>query len=375
MVDLYVKNGKTITGQSIEVLIDQGKIIEVATKIPGNVEAKKVFDLHSKYYVSSGWIDDHVHCYEKLSLYYDKPDLDGVDAGVTTVVDAGSTGYDNLPDFYQLSKNARTNVYAMCNISKTGIIAQDELGDMTRIKDDLVTKMIEEYSEFVVGIKARISKSVVSGNGVHPLERAKAIQKLNHDLPLMVHIGSNPPELNEIMSLMSPGDIMTHCYNGKQNGIMNLDLHRIKDFAIEGYNRGIIFDVGHGTDSFNFEVAQEARSIGLTPKSISSDLYHHNRENGPVYNLATCLDKMLYLGYTLPDILPMITTNPAENFNLKNKGQLKSGFDGDLTIFDVESKSKVLIDSNGNEKTTDMSIVPHFAVVAGEVYETNLEEF
>lgn len=375
MVDLYVKNGKTINGQSIEILIDQGKIIEVAPKIAGTVEAKKVFDLHSKYYVSAGWIDDHVHCYEKLTLYYDQPDLDGVDAGVTTVVDAGSTGYDNLPDFYQLSKNVKTNVYAMCNISETGIIAQDELGDMSRIGDDLVKEMIEKYPDFVVGIKARISKSVVSGNGIHPLERAKEIQKLNHDLPLMVHIGSNPPELSEIMALMDEGDIMTHCYNGKPNGIMNQDLHRIKEFAIEGYNRGIIFDIGHGTDSFNFEVAQEAHSIGLTPKSISSDLYHRNRENGPVYNLATCLDKMLYLGYTLGELLPMVTANPADNFHLKNKGQLKSGFDGDLTIFDVENKAKVLVDSNGNEKTTDIEIVPHFCVVAGEVYETNLEEF
>ncbi|MFD1418720.1 amidohydrolase/deacetylase family metallohydrolase [Companilactobacillus keshanensis] len=375
MVDLYVKNGKTITGQSIEVLIDQGKIVEVTSKIAGNVEAKKVFDLHSKYYVSAGWIDDHVHCYEKLTLYYDKPDSDGVDAGVTTVVDAGSTGYDNLPDFYELSKNVRTNVYAMCNISETGIVAQDELGDMTKIDNNLVRNMIEKYPTFVVGIKARMSKSVVSGNGIHPLERAKEIQKLNNDLPLMVHIGTNPPELSDIMSLMSPGDIMTHCYNGKPNGIMNLDLHQIKDFAIEGYNRGIIFDIGHGTDSFNFDVAQEARSMGLRPKSISSDLYHRNRENGPVYNLATCVDKMLYLGYTLGEILPMITINPADNFHLKNKGQLKTGFDGDLTIFDVENKSKVLTDSNGNERMTDMTVVPHFAVVAGEVYETNLEEF
>ncbi|WP_125589061.1 amidohydrolase/deacetylase family metallohydrolase [Companilactobacillus jidongensis] len=375
MIDLYVKNGKTISGSPVDVLIDQGKIIDIQSHIDGDVSAKKVLDLESKYYLSSGWIDDHVHCYEKLTLYYDKPDLDGVDAGVTTVVDAGSTGADNLPDFYELTKKVRTNVYAMCNISKTGIIAQDELGHMDRIQNDLVKNMIDEYQGFVVGIKARMSKSVVAGSGIHPLERAKEIQKLNNNIPLMVHIGTNPPELSDIMDLLDPEDIITHCYNGKPNGIMNLDLHEIKQFAIDSYNRGIIFDVGHGTDSFNFEVARVAKSIGLTPKSISSDLYHRNRENGPVYNLATCLDKMLHLGYTMEEIIPMITTNPADNFHLENKGSLKKGFDGDLTIFSIEDKEKELTDSNGNTETTNKVVVPHYAVVAGNVYETKLEEF
>ncbi|APX71816.1 amidohydrolase/deacetylase family metallohydrolase [Companilactobacillus allii] len=373
MIDLYVKNGKTISGSPVDVLIDQGKIIDIQSHIDGDVIAKKVLNLESKYYLSSGWIDDHVHCYEKLTLYYDKPDLDGVDAGVTTIVDAGSTGADNLADFYELTKKVKTNVYAMCNISKTGIIAQDELGHMDRIQNNLVKNMIDKYPEFVVGIKARMSKSVVAGSGIHPLIRAKKIQKLNNNIPLMVHIGTNPPELSDIMNLLNPGDIITHCYNGKPNGIMNLNLHEIKQFAIESYNRGIIFDVGHGTDSFNFEVARVAKSIGLIPKSISSDLYHRNRENGPVYNLATCLDKMLHLGYTMEEIIPMITINPANNFNLKNKGFLKKGFDGDLTIFSVENREKELTDSNGNKEIANKVVVPHYAIVSGNVYETKGE--
>lgn len=377
MIDLYIKNGKSISETPIEVLVDKGTIIDISNKFDETIEAKKVIDLKNEYYVSPGWIDDHVHCYEKMTLYYDTPDYDGVESGVTTVIDAGSTGADNLPDFYNITRDVKTNVFAMCNISKTGIIAQDELGHMDRIKDDLVKKMIEDYPDFVVGIKARMSKSVVGNNGIHPLERAKEIQEHNKNIPLMVHIGTNPPELSDIFDLLNPGDIITHCFNGKPNGIMNKDTKEIKQFAIEGYNRGIIFDIGHGTESFSFDVAEAATKLGMAPKTVSSDLYHGNRQPGPVYNLATCVDKMLYLGYDLKEIIPMITANPAEDFRLNKKGHLKVGFDGDLTIFKLEdrAKGKVLTDSYGNTRTTNKVIVPHYAVVGGNVYETNLEEF
>ncbi len=40
---------------------------------------------------------------------------------------------------------------------------------------------------------------MVGENGITPLERAKAIQKENGDLPLRaVHIGNNRPNLDEI---------------------------------------------------------------------------------------------------------------------------------------------------------------------------------
>lgn len=373
MIDLYVKNGLTVNNSKIDVLIDKGKIVDI-NPLNKNIDAKKVIDLEGKSFVSAGWVDDHVHVYEKLSLYYDTPDKDGVEAGVTTIIDAGSTGADNLPDFYKITRDVKTNVYAMCNISKTGIIAQDELGDLTRIREELVREMIEKYPDFVVGIKARISKSVVSGNGVVPLEEAKKIQAQNHHIPLMVHVGSNPPDLNDILANMTEDDIMTHCFNGKPNGIVDQATGEIKNCASNAYDRGVIFDVGHGTDSFNFAVAEKAFAKGYAPKSISSDLYHRNRENGPVYNLATVMDKMLLIGYSLKDIIKMVTEAPADNFDLKNKGKLRVGYDGDLTIFHVADRVKKLTDSNGNVRTTDRVITPDYAVVAGKVYETELED-
>lgn len=366
MVDLYIKNGLTARNKPIEVAISDGKIENVSSQLRVS-EAKKVIDLQGKSYVSAGWIDDHVHCCELLDLYHDDPDVVGYLSGVTTVIDAGSTGADNIEGFYENTKKKKTNVYAMINVSKTGITGQDELGNMETIQPELIIKTVRKIQDFVVGLKVRESKSVVIKNDVKPLEEAKKIQKeLNH-IPIMVHIGSNPPLLSDVLKLMEKGDILTHPYNGKSNGIVD-ENKKIKEFVLKAYQRGVIFDVGHGTDSFNFEVAKIARDNDLIPKSISTDIYSRNRLNGPVKNMATTMEKMLLLGYTLPEVVRMITANPADNFHLRNKGYLWKGMDGDVTIFDIEKGEKELTDSNGNALTTNTLVKPRFAVISGESY-------
>lgn len=132
MLDLIIKKAKTIDGNHFELGISNGKIVEVADKITS--QSKNEFILGETEYISAGWIDDHVHCYEKMTLYYDYPDEIGVKKGVTTVVDAGTTGAENIRDFYQLARKSKTNVYAMLNISKWGIVEQDELADLSKVQ-------------------------------------------------------------------------------------------------------------------------------------------------------------------------------------------------------------------------------------------------
>ncbi|MDT6952609.1 amidohydrolase/deacetylase family metallohydrolase [Companilactobacillus alimentarius] len=365
MEDLYIKNGKTERNQPIEITITDGKITAVDSKLAG-ITANKTIDLKNKSYVTPGWIDDHVHSYEKLDLYYDDPDKDGYLTGVTTVIDAGSTGADNIRDFYKITRGKKTNVLAMINISKTGILAQDELGDITRVQKKPLYDAVQELQNFIVGIKVRESHSVVVDNDVKPLLEAKRFQA-QLGLPIMVHVGANPPELKYVLDSMSRGDILTHAYNGKPNGMIDKNGH-VEDFALDAYDRGVIFDVGHGTDSFNFRTGEIARDEGIVPKSVSTDIYHKNRANGPVYDMATTLEKMLLIGYSLPEVIRMVTWAPADNFHLQSKGSLRPGYDGDLTIFNIEKGSKVLTDSNGNQKTTDTLIKPIYSVIAGNEY-------
>lgn len=239
------------------------------------VKQKKEVDAKGAF-LSAGWIDSHVHCFQDLDLYYDYPDQIGVTKGVTTVIDAGSTGENTIKDFYKLAKEAETNVYALMNISKEGIIRQDELADLRKVNEILNLARIHEMKNFIVGLKVRMSKSVIGDNGITPLKMAKELQQ-RAELPLMIHIGSNPPELNEIFNELDAGDVVTHCFNGKSNGILGDD-GKVKAFAKAAYERGVRFDIGHGTDSFNFAVAREAFNENIKCHTVSTDTYIRNRK-------------------------------------------------------------------------------------------------
>lgn len=367
MFDTLIKNGKLIDGTKVEVALENGVIKAVAEKI--DEPAQEVIDLSGKYYLSAGWIDDHVHCYEKMNLYYDYPDQIGVEKGVTTVIDAGTTGAENIRDFYQLTKSVKTNVYALVNISKWGIVEQDELADLTKVQEDLVKSVLAELPEFIVGLKVRMSKTVVGENGITPLELAKKIQRENNELPLMIHIGSAPPELEEVLARMEKGDVLTHCFNGKPNGLLDQATDKIKDFVWEAYKKGVAFDIGHGTDSFNFHVAETALKAGMKAASISTDIYIRNRTNGPVFDMATTLEKLRVVGYSWEEIIEKITAVPAQNFHLTNKGKLEVDFDADLTIFEIVEAEKQLTDSNGFTRTAKEQIIPVKTIIGGVIYD------
>lgn len=366
MYEVVIKHGRTIKGEPLEIALQGDKIVRVASEIP---EAATTIVDASGLYLSAGWIDDHVHCYEKMTLYYDSPDEIGVKKGVTTVIDAGTTGAENIGDFYPLAQAARTNVYALLNISKWGIVAQDELADLSKVQEALVREALATYPEFIVGIKARMSKTVVGQNGIKPLELAKTIQGENRHLPLMVHIGSAPPTLAEVLARLETGDIMTHCFNGKTNGILDQETDQIKSFVWDAYRRGIIFDIGHGTDSFNFHVAEQALKEGLKATSISTDIYHRNRETGPVYDLATTMEKLYVVGYAWDEIIDRVTRVPAESFHLQGKGSLVEGYDADVTLFRLVAESKTLTDSNGETRVTDTVIQPVKTIIGGTIYD------
>lgn len=364
MYDLIIKHARTLDNQPIEVAVTAGKIVKISTLINGSTH--ELFDAKGQL-ISAGWIDAHVHCYEKMSLYYDYPDEVGIKNGVTTIVDAGSTGENNIREFYDIAKLAKTNVYALLNISKDGIVFQDELADLSKVNATKNLARIQELPEFIIGIKARMSKSVIGENGVKPLILAKALQK-EADLPLMVHIGTAPVALEELMAYLTPGDIVTHCFNGKDNGILDQSGH-IKDFAKKAYASGVHFDIGHGTESFNFQVAKQAKSENILADSISTDLYSRNRLDGPVYNLATTMEKLMVVGYSLSQVIERVTKAPAKALKLTHKGQLAVGYDADITVFEInEQASKALVDSNQRRVETTVTIQPSAAIVGGKVY-------
>ncbi|MGP2485283.1 amidohydrolase/deacetylase family metallohydrolase [Pantoea eucalypti] len=361
MYDLIIRNARLSDEQVVDIALQDGRIAAV-----GNVQgtARRERDLAGRFYLSAGWIDSHVHCYPKSPLYHDEADAIGVAHGVTTVVDAGSTGAEHIDDFYQLTRAAQTQVYALINIARTGIVTQNELADMTQIDGEAVKQAVARLPDFIVGLKARISSSVVGQNGVQPLIKAKAIQQVSGGLPLMVHIGNNPPNLDQIADLLTTGDIITHCFNGKPNRILTPQ-GELKAAVKHAIARGVKLDVGHGSASFSFVVARVAIAQGILPDTISSDIYCRNRLAGPVHSLAHVMSKFFSVGMTLPQVIDCVTVNAAAGLRLLRKGQLKVGYDADLTVFSIKEETRPFIDSEGEEVAGEKHLVPLAAVVAG----------
>lgn len=379
MHDFIITRALLVNGHQVDIAINDGKITAVSATIaavennqiePPFYPAKKVLNLAGRYYLSAGWIDSHVHCYPASPIYHDEADLVGVASGVTTVVDAGSTGANDIDDFYRLTRAAKTHVYAFLNIAKTGIVTQNELADMAQIDKQSVSQAIARNPDFIIGIKARMSSSVVGKNGIKPLIRAKEIQQENNQLPLMVHIGNNPPDLDEIADLLTQGDIITHCYNGKPNRILT-PAGALRESIQRALKRGVLLDVGHGSASFSFEVAELAIKQGIYPHTISSDIYCRNRISGPVHSLASVMSKFFTIGLNLEQVISCVTENAAQALRLSHKGVVAEGYDADLTIFELKQQPQVFSDSEGKSVTGEQYLVPLAAVVAGDLVLTD----
>ncbi|WP_410752183.1 amidohydrolase/deacetylase family metallohydrolase [Citrobacter sp. U14242] len=366
MFDLLLRHARLVDDTVSDIALKDGKIAAL-----GDIDspAANIIDLRGECYVSAGWIDSHVHCYPKSPIYHDQPDSVGIATGVTTVVDAGSTGADDIDDFYTLTRDAATEVYALLNISRVGLIAQNELANMANIDADAVQQALKRHPDFIVGLKARMSSSVVGENGITPLDRAKEMQAQNGDLPLMVHIGNNPPDLDEIAERLMAGDIITHCYNGKPNRILTPE-GELRASVTRAISRGVRLDVGHGTASLSFAVAKRAIELGVLPHTISSDIYCRNRISGPVHSLANVMSKFLAIGMSLPQVIECVTANAADGLRLKHKGRLQVGLDADLTLFTLKRQPGVLVDAENDSLQAEQLLVPLAAIRAGKGYLT-----
>ncbi|MFZ7132565.1 MAG: amidohydrolase/deacetylase family metallohydrolase [Eubacteriales bacterium] len=297
--------------------------------------------------VSPGFIDMHTHSFTNIELGV-KPDDVGIKKGTTTIFDAGSSGPKNFKDFLDNDiQNSITSVFALLNIAYDGLEnLRYELSNMSNIKIDKVTEIVNKYRDYIVGIKARASASTVGAQGIKPIYMAKKIA-VELNLPLVVHIGNDPPTIEDVLSLMEKGDVITHCFHGKRNGLLD-EKGIVKKETQDAIDKGVIFDIGHGTSSFNFNVALSALKQGFYPDIISTDIYKDNID-GPVFDLQTTMNKLMALGVDLGAVIRAVTTIPAEVFKLKNFGRLEIGCFGDLTIFNILHQKKVFIDSEGNK--------------------------
>ncbi|MFM9279754.1 amidohydrolase/deacetylase family metallohydrolase [Paenibacillus jiagnxiensis] len=360
---LVIRNVKFVNGQTADIAVENGMIAEIAQG--GSLPGSDGFD-GTGLYVSSGWIDMHVHAFPEFDPYGDEIDEIGVKQGVTTIIDAGSCGADRIGELQASAAAANTRCFAFLNISHIGLQRVDELSQLEWIDKEKVREAVTLYPDFIVGLKARISRSVVKDSGIRPLQLARELSEEN-GLHLMVHIGSAPPQIEEVIPLLAKGDVVTHYLNGKPNNLFD-EAGKPLSVLVDAVKRGVHLDVGHGSASFSFRVAEHAKQNGIQPDTISTDIYRGNRLNGPVYSMANVLSKFLYLGYSLEEVIHAVTVKAADWLGRPELGRIQVGDDANLTLFAVKQEPIVLVDSEGEERTADQYIEAKGAVIHGSFF-------
>lgn len=370
--DLIIRGGQVIdpsTGRRgiYDIAVLNGKIAGFSE--PGSLAGASGSELDAAgCYVVPGLIDLHAHVFESVVGMGAQADIVGVQQGVTTVVDAGSSGEQNFHHFMAESvKKNKTDVKAWLNISSLGLEgSKSELKDITTLHIDRTVERIREFPQVIVGIKARMSGSVVRNSGVEPLRIAKVAAR-EAQVPVMVHIGNAPPQLDEVLDLLEAGDVVTHAFHGKPGGLLS-ETGELIPAARAALNRGVLLDIGHGSASFSFRVMEQARQLGVHPNSISTDIYVDNWRNGPVYSQTLTMSKLLAVGYSLEQVVEMSTLAPAKVLKQADRiGTLKEGTPADITLLRLVNESVELVDADGQILTGQQVLKACYTVKDGAI--------
>jgi len=359
-IDILLKGGHVIDPKNkidskMDVAILQGKISQVAPDI--RIEnARKVIDV-SGLYVTPGLIDMHVHVFmgNDLDAYIANgptsvaPDGFTFRAGVTTVVDAGSSGWRNFRQLkVQTIDKAQTRVLALLNITGTGMVGRFEEQDLTDMNPVMTAYMINKlFPDIIVGIKASHYWGDFS-----QVDRAVEAGKLAN-VPVMVDFGEHDPPLSIeslFMKHLRPGDIFTHTYSygPTQRETVVDENGKVKPFIFAAQKRGIIFDVGHGGGAFSWRQAVPAMQQGFKPDVISTDL-HTQSMNGGMKDLCNVLSKFINMGMSLQDAILRSTWSPASVIRRPDLGSLSVGSDADIAVLNLRKGDFGFMDIRGTK--------------------------
>lgn len=337
--DILIRGGTVIDpSQGIsgpgEVAVTGDRITAQAGKL-SDFQAGHVIDARDQLVVP-GLIDLHMHAYTHSPFGLD-PDSLCAAGGVTTMLDAGTAGSFNFAAFRRDGiDRSDTQLLALVNLSCIGLVAASlgELLDPRYADPDGVIETIRRHPDVAVGVKIRAGKHII-GEGEQGWSHLRsALQAARRSATwLMVHIGESPMSIPEIAEALDPGDCITHCFKGGSTRVTDDD-GQIYPAIRDAAERGVIFDVGHGFGSFQWEVAQAALDCGFEPTTISTDL-HTKNIHGPVYDMPTTMSKFLLLGVPIDRVIEMSTTRPAKILKRNDEiGTLRVGTIADIAILE-----------------------------------------
>ena len=378
--DLLIRGGEVLDpSQRLrgvrDIGIRNGVVEAVEAGIPAE-RALRVIDAKGKL-VTPGLIDLHAHTYPYGSGIGIPADELVPFQGTTTAISAGDAGSNNFAAFRRfIVGSTRTRLYAFVHIANIGLTGFPiaELYNMDYARTEDAARTLAENADIVIGIKVRMSENVIAKNGLEPLKRAIKACEISGvaGAKVMCHIGGveNRKLMSEILDLLRPKDILTHCYSGAPN-LSNDFTNIVQDgkllpAALDAKKRGVHFDVGHGGGSFDYTIAEAAIAQGAGPDTISSDMHVFSGNSPGLPYLTNVMSKFLGMGFSLEDVVRMATINPANAIGKMAKlGTLQVGAPGDVTILDVIDGPVEFVDTRNNKRMGKQLLKPVQTVNGG----------
>ena len=374
MYDLILKGGTVVDPSTqrngiMDIAVENGNIASIAAGITG--EARQVIDVKGKI-VIPGIIDMHVHVLEGVNATGVNPDVGGVYAGVTTLVDAGSAGCANIGAFPTLiMPHCHTEIIPFMHICQTGLTTSPDIIAKDSINLDNTLRALETYRDMVPGIKARMVSPALEVMGMEMPRLAKRAAK-EGGVRLMVHIGDTekryPAEvIRELLPILEEGDIVTHLFTANPGGVLDANGHLVPE-AKEARDKGVWLDTAHGRMNFSFDVGQRVVDQGLLPHCISTDLTLPGRVH-TVHSMAEMMTRFLALGFTLEQVVTMCTSNPARAIGQDHRlGSLIEGRQADVSVLELKEGDWVVRDVVGGSLPASRAFLPTRAVKRGQVF-------
>jgi dihydroorotase len=378
--DLVIKGGEVLDpSQRLrdkrDVGIRFGLVEALEADIPA-ARANRVMNAAGRLVVP-GLIDLHSHVYTTgIGI---PPDELVPYQGTTTAVSAGDAGSSAFALARRaMAAQSRTRLYAFVHIANIGLSAFPigELFNIDFAQTDAAAKTLADNADIAIGIKVRMSQNVIARHGLEPLKRAiRACEIVGTGGKVMCHIGGveTVELMSQILDMLRPGDILTHCYTGFPNDAGQftniVQGGKLLPAAHAAKKRGVMFDVGHGGGSFDFTVAEAALAEGVPPDTLSSDIHVFSGNSPGLPYLTNVMGKFMALGLTLEQVVTMATATPGRIINrLPKHGTLQVGAPGDVTVLDVVNGPVEFVDTRNNKRAGKVFLKPTNTVIGGVAF-------
>ena len=378
--DLVLRGGRVLDERNgvddvLDIAIKDGKVAAIGKGL--TAAARNTEDVRGAI-VAPGLIDVHTHVYHKATSLSVDPGFIARRSATTTLVDAGSAGagnYDGFRDYVMAQSPYR--IFAFLNVSFPGIFGFDKglsLGEATlreMLPVDRCVAKIEANRDRIVGVKVRIGGPVTGELGLGALELAlEAADRVG--LPLMTHIGAPPPSYADVVSMLRPGDILTHCFRPEPNSAIAKG--RVLEEVRAARERGVLFDIAHGMGAFGYETAEAALKDGFPPDLISSDV-HVIAVEGPGFDLLHTMSKLLNCGLPLADVIGMSSNRPALAIKRPELGHLGVGAPADITVLRQVDSEYLFADVVGKTRRGSTLLQPLAVYLDGRPMEVARRPF